>query len=196
MDTYDEVVLQEEFLYQDNLNDPSDPGNTPSLDNKHYHTKDTVSTIRLIYIVAIIVWFILIYICRFYRTDTVGYIILFVPVLILGINFVNVEHHTVEMEREMLSGNFLSFIFLISALLINWSKIGMKKRILKAIMISVVLIMGSLIDIWTKPQDLIIVKHIRTIFQTTALAIIIYALYTHYSESLSNEKHNPESRKW
>nr|QBK89599.1 MAG: hypothetical protein LCPAC001_01090 [Pithovirus LCPAC001] len=148
------------------------------------YSDDKKNKIRVIYLIAVIVWLIIIFIFEFYKTTVVGYFILFIPIFLFAISFFFVENGTVEFESEVLGGNYIAFLFLIISVIIRWSKIKQKRKIILALMVSIFLIMFSLIDVWVGKSNLILLKHIRTIFNTAALALLIYALYENYSEML------------
>lgn len=147
---------------------------------------ETVRQIQIVYILAAIIWVVLIFVCGWYKTKPIGLLFLSIPLFVFAINYHNAIYHTVDLESEMFEGNFLSFGFLITIILINWKKIGDKRRIFKILMISLIMIMLSLIDIWVDRENLILVKHVRTILQTTALLLLSYGLYTYYVETIDN----------
>ena len=138
--------------------------------------------IQIAYLVAVIVWIIVIFLFNFYETDIIGYIILVIPIIVYGFNFVNVSEITKEVEEEMLRGNFLSFAFLVTIILINWSKIDNKGKYFKILFVALILLMLSLIYVWVRPERMPLERHIRTIFHTAALVLLVFALYTYYRE--------------
>lgn len=152
-------------------------------DRDKYQDKQ-IDILRVVYLISVILWLVIIYLAGFYMTDFIGFLILVAPILIFAISFYYLEYSTVEIEKEMFSGNVLSFVFLVVSVLIKWNEITQKRKILLAMTISIVLIMGSLIDIWVPKNRIIVLKHVRSIFNTTALALLIYALYEHYSHAL------------
>lgn len=152
--------------------------------DKDKYSGDKKTKIRVIYLIAVIVWLIIIFLFGFYKTDVVGYFILFIPIFLFAISYFFVENGTVEFESEVLGGNYIAFLFLIISVIIRWSKIKQKRKIILALMVSIFLIMFSLLDVWVGKSNLILLKHVRTIFNTAALALLIYALYENYSEML------------
>lgn len=146
------------------------------------YPRDCVRKIQIVYIIAAIVWIIIIFALCYWELDIIGGIILAFPLVIFGINFHNADNITHEVESEMFTGNFISFGFLIAIILINWSKIENKGKYFTILFISLVLIMLSLVDVWVDPVNISIAKHLRSIFQTTALALLVYALYVYYKD--------------
>lgn len=151
-------------------------------------TYDSVTTkqIQLIYVIATVIWITLIIVFGWFRTPIIGILLLSIPLVIFAINCYNVKNHTVDLESEMFHGNFLSFAFLITSVLINWKKVGDKRKIFKILIVSLVIIMLSLVDVWVDRENLILIKHIRTILQTAALFLLAYCLYTYYVETIGS----------
>jgi len=161
--------------------DTYDPKNYPTPHNKF--SVYAIRTIRIIYILAIICWFFIIYWSNFFNTSTGGNIILLIPVIVFGITFSNLEGHTIETSKGMLKGNILSFMFLTVSLLLNWFKIGDKKKVFNSMLLAVFFIMISLLDYWVQDKDEIFVIHIKSIAQTFAIILLLYSLYLRYSDN-------------
>lgn len=171
----------------DDPNYPEDDENCPL----HYTTRkrkkstyksDCVQKVQLIYIIAAIVWIIIVFVVCFSDIDIIGLVILSFPLIVFGINFSNAMVLTQEIENEMFTGNFISFGFLIAIIIINWSKIENKGKYFTILFISLIFIMLSLVDIWVDQDNLSVAKHIRSIFQTSALSLLIFALYIYYKD--------------
>lgn len=146
---------------------------------KHYDHYICMS-IQYIYMVAAIIWLIIIYLLKFWESGLFGWIFLLIPLFIYGINLSNVEHQTVDLEDDMFQGNFLSFGYLIVLFIINWEKVKDTRRLFTILMISLILIMFSLFDIWVPKHNIILIKHIRSILIVAALSLLAYALYIYY----------------
>ncbi len=82
----------------------------------------------------------------------------------------------------MFEANFLSFSYLIVILIINWDKEADKNKYFQALFISFLLILLSVIDIWVEHENLLLSKHIRSMFQTVALTILAYILFVFYTD--------------
>nr|QBK91146.1 MAG: hypothetical protein LCPAC202_01200 [Pithovirus LCPAC202] len=149
---------------------------------KQTYPPTCVRKVQLVYIIAAIVWIIIVFVLCFWEIDIIGIVILAFPLVIFGVNFANTTVLTHDIESEMFTGNFISFGFLIAIILINWSKIGDKSKYFTILFISLILIMLSLVDVWVDSENLSVAKHIRSIFQTTALSLLVYALYVYYKD--------------
>ncbi len=159
-----------------------------------YH-KNVILTIRGLYVLATIIWIIIVYWGRFYKTDMLGKFILIIPIVMFLISFSNVESHTKKVSANMLKGNILSFMFLTVSLLINWLKIGDRKKIYRAMIISIIFVTISLLDFWVNDKDYIYIIHIKTMAQTIALTLLTYALYIRYNDNVIEIISNKESIK-
>lgn len=152
-------------------------------------------TIRILYLVAIILWFIIVFWFNFFKTSLAGKMILFIPAIVFAIAFANVTGHTVKTAGQMLKGNVLSFMFLTISLLLNWFKIGDKKKVFNAMVLAVIFIMVSLLDFWVQEKDTIFVIHIKSIAQTFAIVLLIYSLYVRYSDNYNELVVKKKARK-
>ena len=145
---------------------------------------NTVRQIQIIYIIAAVLWIVIIFIFRWYQTGILGLVFLAIPLIVFAFNYHFACLSTTDLEQEMFQGNFLSFGFLITIILINWTKVGDKSKLFKILMTALILIMLSLIDIWVSKDKLILIKHIRTVLQTSALILLAYALYVYYFDAV------------
>jgi len=147
---------------------------------KKKYTADCTQHIQLIYIIATIVWIIIVFALGLYDVDIWGLLILTIPIVVFFINFNNTCYVTEEIEEQMLKGNVLSFIFLITVILINWSKIKDKSQYFKILLLAILFIALSLVDIWSPPERYALTLHIRTIFNTLALILLVYVVYIYF----------------
>ena len=74
-------------------------------------------------------------------------------------------------------------MFLTVSLLLNWFKIGDKKKVFNSMLLAVFFIMISLLDYWVQDKDEIFVIHIKSIAQTFAIILLLYSLYLRYSDN-------------
>ena len=72
------------------------------------------------YIIAAIVWIILIFLLEFWKSGYFGWVFLLLPLFVYGVNMSNIKDHTVDIEDDMLQGNFLSLVYLFVLFIINW----------------------------------------------------------------------------
>jgi hypothetical protein len=151
------------------------------------YCKKSVIDIQVAYIIAAIIWIVLIFVFKLYRTNLLGWVILAIPLIVFALNYSNLTCVTEDVESEMLKGNFLSFAFLITVILINWSKIEDKTKYFRILLLALVFLMLSLVDIWVKPENMHLMRHIRTIFHSVALTLLVFALYMYYSEAIAGD---------
>ena len=153
--------------------------------NGHYSI-DTIKNIQIVYIIAAILWIIVFFWVKAYFSDTISWLFIFIPLVVFSINYLSLTKINVETENQMFRGNYLSFGLLIVIILINWNNpMGPQDKIMffRVLLVAFVLIMLSLIDVWVYPCYLSIVKHIRSILQTSALTLLALSLYLYYVET-------------
>lgn len=146
---------------------------------KHY-SKDLSDKLRYIYILAIIGWIILIYILGLLNADILAWFFLLIPIIVYTINFSSITECNTKTEKELFKADFLSIAFLTAIILINGNRNGDKRHVFKLLFIAIILLILSLIDFWLPSELLILNKHIKSIFQTAALSLLVYTLYIYY----------------
>lgn len=132
------------------------------------------------YVIGIIFWIVLIVILRLYKQPSLlGVLILAIPFVILAIGVVNAASNTV-LSIELIGSSYLPFGLLIIAPLLAWTAKdynGDKKQFVTIIITAFILLLLSIIDIWVREWWVPYIAHIRSILETMALALLIYALY-------------------
>lgn len=136
--------------------------------------------IRITYIIAVIVWIVLIFTLKLYDIDILGWIIILIPFIVFTISFSSVDECTERVAQHINQGNFLSFAFLIVIVIINWDKSSNMAPFLPILAVALILIMLSLVDVWVSNERALYTRHLRTIFQTMALSLLSYTLYSYY----------------
>ena len=160
--------------------------------NKIYHDHygndcydcNTVTYIQVVYIIAALVWTLMIYILDLWKSDYIVFFILLLPLVIYIINFLALADFTCSMEEQMFRGNFLSFGFIVAIVLINWNTpLGHdnKTEFFKILIVAFILLMLTLVDIWVNKEKMSIVKHIKTSIHTASLTLLALALYLYYT---------------
>lgn len=151
---------------------------------------NTQYKIQIIYVIAIIFWLILIVILQLYLPkNTFLFIILLIPLIVFIINFFNVKCYTLDMDGEMFKGDFMLFASILLVVFISWhDKPKHGPKMFRVLMVSLVLTMLSLIDIWVSKENLILVKHVRSVLQTLVLTLLIYALFLYYTDFILSNK--------
>ena len=147
------------------------------------YTKKTVRYVQVVYIIGLILWILGVLLLNIYSEDLFIWLFIFLPPVVFLINLINLESCSKELEREMFKGNFLSFGFLITIILINWNsplKNQDKSKFFQLLVVAFILIMISLLDVWVSDKFQSIIKHIKTVLHTSALALLATALYLYY----------------
>lgn len=151
--------------------------------NMHKYEEDIIKDIQWIYILAGIVWLILVYVLGLLKPDIIVLLILLIPIIVYAINFVSISEHLCLIENQMFKGNFLYFAFITAIILINWNKdinSTEKHDLFKIVIIALILLMLSMVDVWLDPKQFAIVKHVRTTLHTASLTLLALALYMFY----------------
>jgi hypothetical protein len=147
------------------------------------YTEDKVAYIRYVYIVGLIVWVGLVYYLGMHHTDYVGWIILSIPIWAFILGYVNTCVISGEVEAEVFQANYLSIGLLIVLPLLTWINReynGDRRRFTSILVLAIIIIMLSMIDLWVPCEWLSVVKHGKSVLQTLALVLLIYALYMYY----------------
>lgn len=151
------------------------------------YSEETIETARNLYLVAILVWIIILIICRFNYIGIIGLIILLIPIPVFLINYFNITKCTKTQEGIVLKSNILTFTLLIVTVLINYKIIQNNHRpeFLRVLTLAILLLMLSLVDLWLPPSKYFIALNIKTMLQTAALALLAFVLYLYYTDALN-----------
>jgi hypothetical protein len=120
---------------------------------------------------------------KLFTNDILGWILLFVPIGIFIFEFFTVAECSTGCERTVLRGEIISFGFIVIAFLLNLVaplSADQKSQFISILLVSLLLLMFSVVDLWVGPQKRTLVLHIRTVLQTMALFLLAYSLYTFY----------------
>ncbi len=168
---------------------------------KHeYYGRKKVRNIRILYILACVAWTILIFSIGLYETKLGGFIILSIPYFVFFSGYYEANLLTPEVEDDNFQSNYLSIGLLIVLPLltfINGSFKGNRNKFVAIMILALILTMLSLIDVWVPEQYISYVRHVKSIFQTLSIILLIYALYMFYLESgfLTEHNKNPSDDK-
>jgi len=169
-----------------NTNDPSD-------DDDGTYPPDKIFYLQAMYIIAIIIWILIIFFLKLYETDIIGWIILLTPIVIFIIGFVSLSGINKEVEDFMLQSDFLQFGYIIIVIVLMWDKSIKNNKIFHLVGIGIVLLIVSMLDIWISKEKLIYMKHFESIVQTMAAVILVFALYYYYTIRMNiNEEEKEE----
>ena len=148
-------------------------------------TRETRSKwLYLIYTIAIVAWITLVVTLHLYTdVDVISGILLVAPVALFIFSMANAEYITVELENKLFQVNTLTLSLLVIIPLLSWmckDYNGDKSRFINVIVAGILLALISLVDVWVRPSWLTLFRHIRSIFQTLGLFLIILAFYNYY----------------
>lgn len=168
-----------------NIKNLKNTKNLKNKDNEKYH-EDLVSLIEIVYLIAAILWIILIFALGiFQKANYMVWIFMFLPLVVFIINYINLNNITYETEKQMLRGNFLSFGFIVAVILINWNSPGNsdKSEFFKLLIAAFILMMVSLVDIWVDEKYMPVIKHMKTALHTMSLSLLAISLYLYYVQN-------------
>lgn len=150
------------------------------------YCSDEARRIQIMYIVASIVWIMVLYIGNFVQTyDIISILILSIPIIAFLINYNGCKTFSRELGSEIFRGNLLSFVFLIFIIFINWEKVSDKNKFFRILVVALIFVMFSLIDLWMSPDNMELYRHIKTALQTAALSLLAFAIYRYYLSQTS-----------
>lgn len=164
-------------------NPPSHKHKSNNSDDDRRYDCNITFYIKIVYIVAVLIWIFLIFGLGLWQDDIFVMLILLLPPVVYLINFISLGKFSCCMEEEMFKSNFLSFAFLVAIILINWnSPIGSHDKVefFKILIVAFIFLMISLVDLWVPKKEMSIVKHIKTSLQTASLSLLALALYLYY----------------
>jgi len=147
--------------------------------DENYGT-DTVTKVFYVYILAILIWVFLIYALDLYQTDTIGKLLLFIPIAIFIVSMISFKECEIEIEDEIFQNDFLAFGVVIITVFLSLRYYRYITFFYKLIFTGILLLGLSMIDVWIPKRNLILVKHIRGILETMAIVIFIYLFYCFY----------------
>lgn len=153
------------------------------------YDKNTIINIQILYILGSIIWILIFFWIKLYFKDHMSWIFLFIPLIVFVINFINVKNINIEVDNQMLQGNYLSFCLLIVVIIINWNNpYGPHDKLsyFRIILVAFILIMLSLIDLWVSPYHINLVRHFRTILLTSSMTLLALVLYFYFTDHLTH----------
>lgn len=172
------------------LLNPEPPPNinlASTVDVKHQtYGPDKCYWIDSVYIIAILVWFLII--CYFELYTSRAAIFLWIPFIVFLIGWSNSADLSPEIEEDMFKASYLSVGLVLSLPLMTWMSKdfnGSRQMFTSVIIVTMVLTLLTLIDIWVAKRWLSVYKHGRSCLQTMAVCLFIFALITYYMDKQS-----------
>ena len=163
------------------------PKRTKLYSNKNNNrlSADKIITIQITYIFGSLFWTFVVILFKLYAQDVICTILMFVPYLIFYQGFTNCKYITVEDENNYFVYNYLSVGLLIFLPLLTWLNSKDKKKdisgtFMALVIAALILTMLVMVDLWVKPENLSVVKHVKSILNTIAMLLLIYAIYLYY----------------
>lgn len=136
-----------------------------------------------IYLAAIILWGILLaYLSP--DVDVWGWIILVIPIAVFLISMFSLDGVSTIVEENVFQINTLSVgLLIILPLLAFITKDFKGDKLLMAhvVLLAITFSLFSMIDVWVSEKWITLTRHVRSIFQTVSLTLILFALYLYYS---------------
>ena len=149
------------------------------------HSREMQFWIRSVYMIALIVWFIIIIAFRLYLGH--GFLVLWIPIVFFVLSYYSVGHFCSQLSDCMLQTPIVTICILITVQVLYWvlkSNCQNRSRLIAVILLSAVLSLLSLLDLWVKHKRVIIWNHIRHCLQTMSLVVIIYAVISFGLENI------------
>lgn len=155
---------------------------SPPTDTYTYHHKKYQYYVQLVYIVAAVLWLLLLCALNiFSQHHLYSHYVLVIPLIVYAIGFSSVDGHLKETEREMSKYDYLSLALIFITLYIQWKHRTYKSHsyIRACTIAALVLILLSIIDVWVPHRAIIVSKHIRSALQTAGVTLLLYVILMH-----------------
>jgi len=156
------------------------------------YTHSQKKTVRWVYLLGLIAWIVLVSLYGLIPScDAVETLIVFIPVVVFTISYLNIPNINRKVEKYMFKANLLTLGLLVVLPLITWVNARYTKtRVLfiKLTATAIILSMITLIDVWVTHEYLPVVKHIKSVLQTAAITLLIFGLYRFFIEHSGEEK--------
>jgi|SRR5579864_3918574 len=142
-------------------------------------------SIQIVYIIAVVLWILLLFALQVYNhRAAVGYVILAVPIFVYALGFLSVGKLNKEARALMLKGDVVSIaVLFLAAIFANVDRDN--HYTITIMVVAAVLVLLSLIDIWTGCKTQELVQVVKSIFQTAAITLLIYVIYVRFSTKLA-----------
>ena len=157
-----------------------------------FYKEQQIKRLKILYLLSSCVWIYIIYKFDLMKhvSSSIDSLILLVPIVVFLVSILFMEDVTERVEKYMMKANFLTIGLIIALPLLNWIRDNSASKVLmtKLIATGIILSMLGIVDIWIPDDWLCFVKHVKSIFHTIAIILLIYGLYRFYVESCANFK--------
>lgn len=154
--------------------------------NNNNYSPDVAFSVKVVYVIAILLWIVVIAWLGLYKGDTVAWLFICIPFVLFIFAMINSDSITIETEDLVFQSNYLTVGLLIVIPLLTWMnrdyKGNDKDKFVSLLVAMVVFILLSMLDIWVKKEYISVIRHIKSVLETFAVVILIYAFYTYYVE--------------
>lgn len=136
-----------------------------------------------VYLVAILLWGILLAYLQ-PETDFLGWIILIIPILVFLIATLSLDSISATVESNVFQFNSLSVGLLIIMPLLTFITRdfkGNQRLMVQIVLLAITFGLISMIDVWIAEKWITAIRHIKSVFQTVSLTLVLFALYLYYS---------------
>lgn len=151
-----------------------------------------IRNIKIVQIVGILIWTLLVYFLQLYMVNWIGYVIIAVPYFLFLLAYWYTDSLNEEVEETNFDMGFLSVgIILILPLLHlvdrefrETASLAEKNKLMNLMLATVVFALFSLVDIWVSRKYISIVRHVKSMFLTIAITLIMFIFYIFYMHRL------------
>lgn len=144
------------------------------------HSEDITDDIIYIYVVALILWFLLIYTLDLISKDLISFVILLIPVALYLISIYTVHDSDKDIEKGFLQSDILAFSVIIITITLNLERNSYSPFFSKLMTVGLLLLMFSFVDFWVSKYDYLYVLHIKSILRIAAMTIFLYMIYIYH----------------
>lgn len=154
------------------------------------YRKSNVKILRYVYIIAIVIWLLVVWWLKLYKTNFWGMAILSIPIILFIMAIGMLPSLCRNDEMMLFKANFLSVGLLLALPLLGLleKKYQGEVVISAVIVLAIMFTMMSLIDVWVMYIYAPIARHIKSIFQCFAIVLMIYSLNTFFVKTRKDKK--------
>jgi hypothetical protein len=130
-----------------------------------------------IYISAILIWIFLCILLKLYN-NIIGLFFIFVPIILYTISIFNLKYKTSNTETDESAQTVVLGLFALIPIL-TWThdkSLPHANDVLINVLLAMVIGLVALYPFWIPTNDMIIIQHIRSIFQVISITLLSYGL--------------------
>jgi hypothetical protein len=154
-----------------------------SLPTQTAYTNNQVFYIRALYVLGILAWLFVIYVLSILNYDWFIVLLAIIPIIMFVWTWYIIPTFIREYEDSVFQVNYLSITMLVVIpLFFNLSKLKHDNCALRIVIIGVFFVVLSVIDVWTHPDNISIIKHFKSIVETFGIFLLLIAIYIYFQE--------------